>query len=172
MKFSSCRRKLQNDPTVASRPPKMKCYFFAAEVELLEAVGWVANRTWSWRGSTSEEHEKERIFVAAEALLLIDKSGIIYWSVCFWQNGEVHHGGSGCPCHCFGCHGQRKVRYEWPSFTSIHSLFLCVLLFWLKLMSHNHNPPWFSKPLIFVIIYAFSNGGLMLTVYLNVENCM
>lgn len=115
----------------SSRPPKFKCYFFfASEVALLEAVGWVANRVnlgTTWEG----------IFVAAEALLIDNPENLL--ECLLLTNGEAHHGGSGCPCDCFGCHGQRKVRYEWHSFTSIHSLFLCVylLLFWLKLMSHN-----------------------------------
>jgi len=28
--------------------------------------------------------------------------------------------------HVKGCHGQRRVRYEWPSFTSIHTLYLYI----------------------------------------------
>lgn len=110
----------------SSRPRKFKCYFFFC---CRGGIAWSSRvgskpdlvATWVNLGRTWEG-----IFVAAEALLIDNPAYLL--ECLFLTNGEAHHGGSGCPCHCFGCHGQRKVRYEWPSFTSIHSLFLYVFL--------------------------------------------
>ena len=60
----------------------------------------------------------ERIFVAKEALLI---DNMAYLLVCLFPKPGRPTIGSGCLYQCFGCHGQRKVRYEWPSFTSIRS---------------------------------------------------